>query len=35
MGWIPYSPFPAFIDTGVALVDKSNLDPILRRQAGE
>src|SRR3984885_14576977 len=31
-GLDPYSPFPAFIDTGVALVDKSNLDPILRRQ---
>jgi ribose transport system substrate-binding protein len=29
----PYSPFPAFIDTGVALVDKSNLDPILKKQA--
>lgn len=25
----PYSPFPAFIDTGVALVDKSNVDAIL------
>jgi ribose transport system substrate-binding protein len=28
----PVSPFPAFIDTGVALVDKTNLDPILRKQ---
>jgi ribose transport system substrate-binding protein len=32
-GFDPYSPFPAFIDTGVALVDKTNVDPILRRQA--
>ena len=31
-GLDPYSPFPAFIDTGVALVDKTNLDPILRKQ---
>jgi ribose transport system substrate-binding protein len=31
-GLDPYSPFPAFIDTGVALVDKSNLDPILRKR---
>jgi ribose transport system substrate-binding protein len=29
-GLNPYSPFPAFIDTGVALVDKSNLDAVLR-----
>lgn len=29
-GLDPDSPFPAFIDTGVALVDKTNLDPILR-----
>jgi ribose transport system substrate-binding protein len=28
----PDSPFPAFIDTGVALIDKTNLDPILRKQ---
>jgi ribose transport system substrate-binding protein len=28
----PNSPFPAFIDTGVALVDKSNLDPILKKE---
>jgi ribose transport system substrate-binding protein len=28
----PISPFPAFVDTGVALVDKTNLDPILRKQ---
>jgi len=28
----PNSPFPAFIDTGVALIDKTNLDPILRKQ---
>ena len=25
----PFSPFPAFVDTGVALVDKSNADSIL------
>src|SRR5271168_3066265 len=31
-GLDPYSPFPAFIDTGVALVDKTNLDPILKKQ---
>ena len=31
----PYSPFPAFINTGVALVDKSNLDPILKKQKEE
>jgi ribose transport system substrate-binding protein len=31
-GLDPYSPFPAFIDTGVALVDKTNLDPILRKR---
>jgi ribose transport system substrate-binding protein len=31
-GLDPYSPFPAFIDTGVALVDKTNLDPILRKE---
>jgi len=28
----PYSPFPSFIDTGVSLVDKSNLDPILKKE---
>jgi ribose transport system substrate-binding protein len=28
----PISPFPAFVDTGVALIDKTNLDPILRKQ---
>jgi len=32
-GLDPYSPFPAFIDTGVALVDKTNLDAVLRKQA--
>src|SRR5277367_2123779 len=32
-GLDPDSPFPAFIDTGVALVDKTNLDPILKKQA--
>lgn len=31
----PFSPFPAFIDTGVALVDKSNVEAILtRKEAG-
>jgi ribose transport system substrate-binding protein len=29
----PYSPFPAFINTGVALVDKTNLDAVLKKQA--
>jgi ribose transport system substrate-binding protein len=28
----PNSPFPTFVDTGVALIDKTNLDPILRKQ---
>ena len=32
-GLDPYSPFPAFIDTGVALVDKTNLDAVLRKEA--
>lgn len=31
-GLDPYSPFPAFIDTGVALVDKTNLEPILKKE---
>jgi ribose transport system substrate-binding protein len=31
-GLDPDSPFPAFVDTGVALIDKTNLDPILRKQ---
>lgn len=32
----PFSPFPAFIDTGVSLVDKTNVDGILsRRQAAD
>jgi len=31
-GLDPYSPFPAFIDTGVALIDKTNLDPILKKE---
>ena len=32
----PNSPFPVFVDTGVALIDKTNLDPILRkRMAGQ
>lgn len=28
----PNSPFPAFVDTGVALIDKTNLDPLLRNR---
>jgi ribose transport system substrate-binding protein len=28
----PFSPFPAFIDTGVALVDKGNVEMILTRR---
>jgi ribose transport system substrate-binding protein len=28
-GLDPFSPFPAFVDTGVSLVDKSNVDPLL------
>ena len=32
-GLNPYSPFPAFIDTGVALVDKTNLDAVMKKQA--
>ena len=31
-GLDPYAPFPAFIDTGVALVDTSNVDAILKAQ---
>ena len=27
----PFAPFPSFIDTGVSLVDKSNVDSILPR----
>jgi ribose transport system substrate-binding protein len=30
-GLDPFAPFPAFIDTGVALVDKNNVDPLLDR----
>ena len=30
-GLDPYSPFPAFIDTGVSLVDKTNVGPLLDR----
>jgi len=29
----PYSPFPAFIDTGVALIDRTNLDAVMKKQA--
>jgi ribose transport system substrate-binding protein len=28
----PTSPFPAFVDTGEALIDKTNLDPVLRKR---
>jgi len=28
----PNSPFPVFVDTGVALIDKTNLDPLLRKR---
>lgn len=31
-GLDPFSPFPAFVDTGVSLVDKSNVDTILTRR---
>ena len=30
----PFSPFPAFIDTGVTLVDKSNVDAVLKNESG-
>jgi ribose transport system substrate-binding protein len=30
----PFSPFPAFIDTGVALVDRSNVNAIITRKTG-
>ena len=30
----PNAPFPAFIDTGVTLVDKSNVDAILKNESG-
>jgi len=30
----PYAPFPAFIDTGVTLVDKNNVDEILKNESG-
>jgi ribose transport system substrate-binding protein len=32
-GLDPYSPFPAFIDTGVALVDKTNLSTVMKKQS--
>jgi ribose transport system substrate-binding protein len=32
-GLDPYSPFPAFLDTGVALVDKTNLHSVLKMEA--
>jgi len=28
----PNSPFPAFVDTGVALIDKTNLGSLLRNR---
>jgi ribose transport system substrate-binding protein len=31
-GLDPYSPFPAFVNTGVALVDKTNLDTVMKKQ---
>jgi ribose transport system substrate-binding protein len=30
----PNAPFPAFIDTGVTLVDKNNVDAILKNESG-
>jgi ribose transport system substrate-binding protein len=30
----PFSPFPSFVDTGVSLVDKNNVDSILTRKEG-
>jgi ribose transport system substrate-binding protein len=30
-GLDPFAPFPASIDTGVSLVDKANVDPLLER----
>lgn len=34
-GLDPFAPFPAFIDTGVSLVDKTNVDGILTRKQAE
>jgi ribose transport system substrate-binding protein len=31
-GLDPFAPFPAFVDTGVSLVDKTNVDGILSRK---
>jgi len=31
----PYAPVPAFIDTGVTLVDQTNVDPILARESAK
>jgi ribose transport system substrate-binding protein len=31
-GLDPFAPFPAFVDTGVSLVDKGNVDTILTRK---
>jgi len=33
-GTDPFAPFPAFVDTGVLLVDKSNVDAILNHESG-
>jgi ribose transport system substrate-binding protein len=30
----PFAPFPAFVDTGVSLVDKTNVDAVLPRVKG-
>jgi len=31
-GLDPFAPFPSFVDTGVSLVDKGNVDAILTRK---
>ena len=30
----PYAPFPPLIDTGVTLVDKNNVDAMLKNESG-
>jgi ribose transport system substrate-binding protein len=30
---VPFSPFPEFVDTGVTLVDKDNVDAILKNES--
>jgi ribose transport system substrate-binding protein len=32
-GLDPFSPFPAFVDTGVSLIDKTNVDSVLNRKS--